>query len=941
MLNLGELIMNNMFVRIIALPVMAASSLLAADEVKTSFGEVNKDFIPKIDAAIPASAAVRPKAKRKILLFSRTEGYAHFSIPAGIYAITKLGEQTGAYAVESSGDMEIFTPARLKGFDAIFFNNTTGLKPNEAQRRAILDFVEQDGKGLIGIHAATDNFPNWPEGQALIGGKFAGHPWGGGDVSAVKLDDPAHPLNKPFGGVGFWIKDEIYQYDDNYKRTDRRVLLSLDMSKPQNARLGQVRNKDNDIGISWVKQAGRGRVFYSSFGHNNEVFWIPQILAHWLDGIQYALGDYEVEATPLGDYKPALAPENGVRLDLLNEAQWVLTTEAVEFLKTYKLGGDGDIIAVRWRDQVRLLDEAGRKRAESSIVAAGDDISLSGRVVAAEVLGKFGGAASVPLLAKWAQDKDAVSATAAVRALARIPLPAAGRESAGLLAGLPDNLKIAALDGLAERADPVAVKVAVGLLRANEPVMAAALYYLGSVGSDEAIAAVSGYKAGDKLQDVRAWALIGGGLRMVQENRAPAAAVLFKGLLGDANSGAVRLAAAQGLLNAEGAAAVKGTLSGLLQGKDERFRQELARVLIAYPEPEGKGLVKGLLDQLPYPAAVAAALTPSFGSYPEDVQLALLRNISNLQVADKFQALIDAGLASKSAEVQVAALTALGFSGNEKYFDRLSAALKDDDTAKAAIEALSRLRGQGVARAIAQNAAGSNVALKPRWLEIVALRADHENLPLVLESARAAQPEVRSAAFAALKNVTGGGDLPALVELRSAVVEDADKKFWREALLKAAKSRAGDAAAVKILQPLAENAEKSDVQTVANSLASINNKEAAAVISTVLLASPDADCRKDTIRAISGARNLTTLALLEEAATKGQDDAEKILALRGLLDTVRQIKIKDEEKVKIWARAWELAGRDEEKEAIAAALKEKKNNGDSRKLMDKLNIDYK
>ncbi|MDR0532558.1 MAG: ThuA domain-containing protein [Verrucomicrobiales bacterium] len=301
--------------RIATAATLITSSVLAADKIVTEFPPVKDEFIPKIDAALPTEAVVKPKSPRKILLFSRTEGFSHGSIPCGIYTITKMGEKTGAYSVVQSGDMEMFSPDKLKEFDAVFFNNTTGLKFNEEQRKALLDFV-RGGKAMIGIHSATDNFPNWDEGQACIGGKFDGHPWGAGDTVAVKIDDPANVLNKPFGGQGFWIKDEIYQMDKHYKRDDRRVLMSLDMSKPQNARgpkkegeKSPIHREDNDFGIAWIRKEGAGRVFYSSLGHNNEVFWTPQVLEHWLAGIQYALGDLDADATPLAEYKPALAPD--------------------------------------------------------------------------------------------------------------------------------------------------------------------------------------------------------------------------------------------------------------------------------------------------------------------------------------------------------------------------------------------------------------------------------------------------------------------------------------------------------------------------------------------------------------------------------------------------------------------------------------------------------
>ena len=179
-----------------------------------------------------------------------------------------------------------------------------------------MDFVK-GGKGFIGIHAASDNFPTWPEAVEMIGGQFNGHPWTGGGTWAVKVDDPDHVLNKSFGGKGFLIKDEIYQIKGPYSRDTHRVLLSMDMSNARN--LGPLKGKkageawsgrkDNDHAISWIKRYGDGRVFYCSLGHNKEIYWNPAVLAHYLAGIQWALGDLQADDTPSA--KLATQPKAG------------------------------------------------------------------------------------------------------------------------------------------------------------------------------------------------------------------------------------------------------------------------------------------------------------------------------------------------------------------------------------------------------------------------------------------------------------------------------------------------------------------------------------------------------------------------------------------------------------------------------------------------------
>ncbi|MGO9111105.1 MAG: ThuA domain-containing protein [Thermoguttaceae bacterium] len=280
-----------------------------------SRADVSADELNKIEAALPATAPAKPAKPRKILVFDRTEGFVHDSIPVCDKAVELMGEKTGAYTVTISHDMGVFTPENLAQYDAVLFNNTTQLKfEDPKQREALLAFINS-GKGFIGFHAATDNFPTWPEAVEMIGGQFDGHPWGSGGTAkgegwAMKVDDPAHILNRSFGGKGFILKDEIYQIKGPFSRDTHRVLLSLDMSQDRNHAGGR---SDGDNAISWIKHYGDGRVFYCSLGHNKEIYWNKAVLKHYLAGIQWALGDLKADETPSAKLtkqpKPALAPK--------------------------------------------------------------------------------------------------------------------------------------------------------------------------------------------------------------------------------------------------------------------------------------------------------------------------------------------------------------------------------------------------------------------------------------------------------------------------------------------------------------------------------------------------------------------------------------------------------------------------------------------------------
>jgi hypothetical protein len=278
---------------IICLLALSAFVTLRAEEQNPSNEEV-----AKIVAALPAKPAVKSGSSRHLLVFNRADGFVHKSIPVGTKSIQLLGEKTGAYSSEVSSDCADFSAENLKRFDGILFLSTTQLKMTDAQRAALLEFA-RSGKGIIGLHAATDNFYEWPEGSEMMGGLFCGHPWHWNNTVKIKLDEPEHPVNACFEGEAFHVTDEIYQFKEPYSRERQLVLLSLDMTDPETLAVKTLRpddfvRTDDDFPVSWIKSEGKGRVFYSSLGHNKEIFWNTLILKHYLAGIQYALGDLDV-----------------------------------------------------------------------------------------------------------------------------------------------------------------------------------------------------------------------------------------------------------------------------------------------------------------------------------------------------------------------------------------------------------------------------------------------------------------------------------------------------------------------------------------------------------------------------------------------------------------------------------------------------------------------
>lgn len=286
-----------------------------AAEVAEQDVELSAQDRQRVATAVPRQAPAPAKAPRKLLVVSlhvrdgkRLQG--HTSIAYGNLAIELMGKQTGAYTAEFSDDVSVFRPERLRQFDAVCFNNTAGVLFEDPQlKKSLLDFVA-GGKGLVGIHAAAATFVEWPRydqwpefGEMLGAYENGGHPWKPGETITLKLDDPGHPINAAFGGKGFQIRDEVFQFQHPYSRDRLHVLLSIDTERtdmdPARHFLPE-RFEDKDFAMSWIRRHGEGRVFYSSLGHNPHIFWNRPVLEHFLAGIQFALGDLEADARPSG-----------------------------------------------------------------------------------------------------------------------------------------------------------------------------------------------------------------------------------------------------------------------------------------------------------------------------------------------------------------------------------------------------------------------------------------------------------------------------------------------------------------------------------------------------------------------------------------------------------------------------------------------------------------
>ncbi len=148
-----------------ALPPPAAPAGFGGGRGTAQNQTPNPADVEKMMAALPDKAPAKPKRPRKVLVLSKCSGFVHSCIPLAARTIEEIGKKTGAWSTTITYDPATINEQNLKQYDLVFLNNTTGAfldDPNDpaataARKKALLDFV-RSGKGLAGIHAATDSY---------------------------------------------------------------------------------------------------------------------------------------------------------------------------------------------------------------------------------------------------------------------------------------------------------------------------------------------------------------------------------------------------------------------------------------------------------------------------------------------------------------------------------------------------------------------------------------------------------------------------------------------------------------------------------------------------------------------------------------------------------------------------------------------------------------
>lgn len=240
------------------------------------------------------SAAESPK---KLLVVTVTKGFRHSSIGTGEKVLKKLADDNknniAVDYVRNDEDMaNKMTAENLKQYDGFIFLNTTGVLPLP-NKDAFLNEI-QNGKAFIGMHSASDTFHPTDANSVdayikMLGGEFQGH----GAQAGVEclVQDPKHPATKHLGESYCIEQEEIYLLKNYNVDGKNHELLILDKHPNKKKQSGH-------FPIAWCKEFGKGKVFYTSLGHREDVWENPRYQKHIVGGIRWALGLEPGDASP-------------------------------------------------------------------------------------------------------------------------------------------------------------------------------------------------------------------------------------------------------------------------------------------------------------------------------------------------------------------------------------------------------------------------------------------------------------------------------------------------------------------------------------------------------------------------------------------------------------------------------------------------------------------
>ncbi|KAJ4992063.1 glycosyl hydrolase [Stagonosporopsis vannaccii] len=251
--------------------------------------------------------AIASEPNRSLLLFSKTAGYRHDSIPDAIELVSSIANENN-WSVTATEDSSVFTPEGLSNYSSLVFLHTTGDLLVSDEYDALYQFLLNGGSWL-GIHAAGDfgnNTPPWY--NTLVGGQFEFHPcapeWtcspaqlerypSGGNIRSdiVTVQDSSHPstINLP---ASHNRTDEWYSYRTNPSQDPRYTVLATLEETYIDEITPEYLSMQPDHPISWYSVfEGKARAWYTGMGHTKESYTEPYFVEHVTGGLKWVLGE--------------------------------------------------------------------------------------------------------------------------------------------------------------------------------------------------------------------------------------------------------------------------------------------------------------------------------------------------------------------------------------------------------------------------------------------------------------------------------------------------------------------------------------------------------------------------------------------------------------------------------------------------------------------------
>lgn len=243
-----------------------------------------KKFVPLflIIISILFSCDRKREGRPRVLVFSRTAGFVHSSIPTGIAAIQKLGAENG-FDVDTTKNADYFHEDSLKKYSAVIFLSTTGNVLDYRQEAAFERYI-QAGGGFVGVHSATDTEYDWRWYSKMVGARFKSHPRT--QRARFIIKDRDFEATRFFPDTVWERTDELYDFREF--NSEVNVVLTVDESSYKGGTHGDFHP------MAWYHEYDGGRAFYTALGHTEESYSEENYLKHLLGGIRYAIGDNKV-----------------------------------------------------------------------------------------------------------------------------------------------------------------------------------------------------------------------------------------------------------------------------------------------------------------------------------------------------------------------------------------------------------------------------------------------------------------------------------------------------------------------------------------------------------------------------------------------------------------------------------------------------------------------